>query len=106
VTLARWAAICACGRTTCHPWLTSGPHRGADAAVDDRAGDDVRKTKKLLNGCTDMATQRAKASAKAYKAGDHAPEGATSSVYASLFTSSSVATRQETYAARNLSFYR
>lgn len=75
-------------------------------AVDDRAGDGARKTKKLLNGCTDMATQRAKASAKVYKAGEHAPEGATSSVYASLFTSSSVGTREETYGARNLSFYR
>lgn len=60
----------------------------------------------MLNGCTDMATQRAKASAKVYKAGEHAPEGATSSVYASLFTSSSVGTREETYGARNLSFYR
>jgi hypothetical protein len=66
----------------------------------------AKKTKKLLNGCMDMGTQIAKANAKAYSAGDHVPQGADASVYKSLFTSSSVGTRNETYGARNLSFYR
>uniref|UniRef100_A0A7S0N047 Replication termination factor 2 n=1 Tax=Pyramimonas obovata TaxID=1411642 RepID=A0A7S0N047_9CHLO len=70
------------------------------------AGPPAAKKTKQYNGCTDMATEIAKANAKAYSAGKHAPKGATESIYASLFTSSTVHQRKESYGARNLSIHR
>lgn len=74
--------------------------------VGEESESQIKKQKKLISGHIDMATAIAKANAKAYKATDKLPEGATPSVYASLFTSSSVGTRTESYGARNLSFTR
>ena len=59
-----------------------------------------------VTGATDRAKEDACAAAKRYKAGDHAPAGATAAVWASLFTSSAVEQRAETFAARALSFRR
>ncbi len=59
-----------------------------------------------VTGATDRATEDACAAAKRYKAGDHVPDGATKAVWASIFTSSSVQQRTETFGARALSFHR
>jgi hypothetical protein len=59
-----------------------------------------------VTGATDRAKEDACAAAKRYKAGEHVPEGATAGVWASIFTSSSVEQRAETFAARALSFRR
>lgn len=71
----------------------------------EAAGEKAAKVQKW-NGCDDMATVLARKEAEKYTASNHVPEGATKSVYASIFTSSSVFNRKETYGARNLSLQR
>lgn len=62
--------------------------------------------KPRLTGATDAAKAIAIAEAKKYKAGDHAPAHADPKIWGSLFTSSVVENRKETYGARALSFHR
>lgn len=59
-----------------------------------------------ITGATDAAREIAIAEAKKYKAGDHVPANADAKVWASLFTSSVVENRKETFGARALSFRR
>ena len=59
-----------------------------------------------VTGATDRAKETACAAAKRYKAAAHVPEGATPAVWSSIFTSSSVEQRSETFGARALSFRR
>ena len=59
-----------------------------------------------VTGATDRAKETACAAAKRYKAAAHVPEGATPAVWSSIFTSSSVEQRNETFGARALSFRR
>mmetsp|Transcript_4821 Transcript_4821/g.8320 ORF Transcript_4821/g.8320 Transcript_4821/m.8320 type:complete len:323 (+) Transcript_4821:127-1095(+) len=82
---------------------SDGEKRKLEAGAEK---DGKKKKLKQYNGCVDMATEIAKANARAYSAGDHVPEGATKSLYAGLFTSSTVNSRKESYGARNLSFTR
>ncbi len=59
-----------------------------------------------VTGATDRAKEDSCAAAKRFKAGEHVPAGATPAVWSSIFTSSSVEQRTETYGARALSFRR
>ncbi|KAK3284860.1 hypothetical protein CYMTET_7511 [Cymbomonas tetramitiformis] len=92
--------------------LSQKSKKSGKAQDKRKAGDGVEaaggKTAKVQkwNGCDDMATVLAQKEAEKYKASNHVPEGATKSVYASIFTSSSVFDRKETYGARSLSFQR
>lgn len=59
-----------------------------------------------VTGASDRAKEDACAAAKRYKAAELMPAGATPAVWSSIFTSSSVEQRAETYGARSLSFRR
>ncbi len=80
--------------------------RVADAATKAKK---AKKQSAKIGVALDAAPKRladdAPAAAKKYKASDHLPAGATPDVYASIFTSSSVA-KAETFGARALSFRR
>ncbi len=76
----------------------------ADKPAKHAAAVDAKQQR--VTGASDRAKEDAVASAKRYKATEHIPAGATAAVWSSIFTSSTVETRTETYGARSLSFRR
>lgn len=82
-----------------------GAATGAVASAAAAGGDGLKR-KAVVTGADDVAAEAARRAAKKYNAGEHAPAGATKEVWASLFTSSTVDDRKETYTARCLSFQR
>lgn len=80
--------------------------KAPEGAADGPANGPAANGKPRITGATDAAKEIAVAEAKKYKAGDHVPANADPKLWASLFTSSVVENRKETYGARALSFRR
>ena len=76
----------------------------ADKPAKHAAAVDAKQQR--VTGASDRAKEDACAAAKRYKAVEHMPAGATPAVWSSIFTSSSVEQRAETFGARSLSFRR
>ena len=76
----------------------------SDKPVKQAAAVDAKPQR--VTGASDRAKEDACAAAKRYKAAEHMPAGATAAVWSSIFTSSSVDQRAETFGARSLSFRR
>lgn len=73
------------------------------AGVELVRGTGIKSTaKREWNGCDDLSNEQLKAQAKRWRAADHAPEGASKEVYASLFTGTNAEKREsETFLSRN-----